>query len=39
MTDFGMSKQDFAKERSCCDQIAALRIIAEQTLEWNTGFL
>ena len=31
MTDFGMSKQ-----RSCCDQIATLRIIVEQTLEWNT---
>ena len=27
----------FRKERSCCDQIATLRIIVEQTLEWNTG--
>ena len=28
---------DFRKERSCCDQIATLRIIVEQTLELNTG--
>ena len=28
---------EFRKERSCCDQIAALRIIVEQTLESNTG--
>ena len=27
----------FRKERSCCDQIATLRIIVEQTLERNTG--
>ena len=27
----------FRKETSCCDQIATLRIIVEQTLEWNTG--
>ena len=27
----------FRKERSCCDQIATLRIIVEHTLEWNTG--
>ena len=27
----------FRKERSCCDQVAKLRIIVEQTLEWNTG--
>ena len=27
----------FRKEKSCCDQIATLRIIVEQTLEWNTG--
>ena len=27
----------FRKERSCFDQIASLRIIVEQTLEWNTG--
>ena len=27
----------FCKERSCCDQIATLRIIVEQTLQWNTG--
>ena len=27
----------FRKERSCCDQIATLRIIVEQSLEWNTG--
>ena len=27
----------FHKERSCCNQIATLRIIVEQTLEWNTG--
>ena len=27
----------FRKERSCCDQIATLRIIVEQTLEWNTS--
>ena len=26
----------FRKDRSCTDQIAALRIIIEQTLEWNT---
>ena len=26
----------FGKERSCCDQIARLRIIVEQTSEWNT---
>ena len=26
------------KQRSCCDQIATLRIIVEQTLEWNNGF-
>ena len=25
----------FRKNRSCCDQIATLRIIIEQTLEWN----
>ena len=37
MTDFGMGKQVFRKERSCCEQIATLRIIVEQTLEWNTG--
>ena len=28
---------EFRKERSCCDQIATLRIIVEQTMEWNTG--
>ena len=27
----------FRKERSCCDQIATLRIIVEQSLEWNTS--
>ena len=27
----------FRKERSCCDQIATLRITVEQSLEWNTG--
>ena len=27
----------FRKERSCCNQIATLRIIVEQTMEWNTG--
>ena len=27
----------FRKVRSRCDQIATLRIIVEQTLEWNTG--
>ena len=27
----------FCKERSFCDQIATLRIIVEQTMEWNTG--
>ena len=27
----------FLKERSCCDQIATLTIIVEQTLEWNSG--
>ena len=27
----------FHKQRSCCDQIATLRIIVEQTLEWNNG--
>ena len=26
----------FRKERSRCDQTAALRIIVEQTLEWNS---
>ena len=26
----------FRKDRSCTDQIAALRIIIEQSLEWNT---
>ena len=30
-------QEGFRKERSCCDQIATLRIIVEQTLEWNTG--
>lgn len=25
------------KESSCCDLTAKLRIIVEQTLEWNTG--
>ena len=27
----------FRKDRSCTDQIAALRIIMEQSLEWNTS--
>ena len=27
----------FCKERSCCDQIATLRVIVEQTLEWNNS--
>ena len=27
----------FRKEQSYCDQIATLRIIVEQTLEWNTS--
>ena len=27
----------FRQERSCTDQTAALRIIIEQSLEWNTG--
>ena len=27
----------FSKDRSCCDQIATLRIIVEQTMEWSTG--
>ena len=27
----------FCKERSCCDQIATLKIIVEQTLEWSPG--
>ena len=27
----------FRQERSCTDQIATLRIIIEQSLEWNTG--
>ena len=27
----------FRKESSCCDQIATLGIIVEETLEWNTG--
>ena len=27
----------FRQERSCIDQIATLRIIIEQSLEWNTG--
>jgi len=26
----------FRKERSCTDQIATLRIIVEQSLEWNS---
>ena len=30
-------KAGLRKERSCCDQIATLMIIVEQTLEWNTG--
>jgi hypothetical protein len=29
----------FRKDRSCTDQIAALRIIIEQSLEWNTSFV
>ena len=32
MTDFGMSKQDFARRDP-----AVRIIIVEQTLEWNTG--
>ena len=28
----------FRKKRSCADQIASLRIIIEQSLEWNTPF-
>ena len=27
----------FRAERSCCDQIATLRILIEQSLEWNSG--
>ena len=27
----------FRKDRSCTEQIAALRIIIEQSLEWNTS--
>ena len=27
----------FHCERSCTDQIATLRIITEQSLEWNSG--
>ena len=27
----------FRRERSCTDQIATLRIIIEQSLEWNSG--
>ena len=27
----------FRSGRSCCDQITALRIITEQSFEWNTG--
>lgn len=27
----------FRAGRSCCDQIATLRIIIEQSLEWNSG--
>ena len=27
----------FRQERSCTDQIATLRIIIEQSLEWKTG--
>jgi hypothetical protein len=27
----------FRKDQSCTDQIAALRIIIEQSLEWNTS--
>jgi hypothetical protein len=27
----------FRKDRSCTDQRAALRIIIEQSLEWNTS--
>ena len=37
MTDFRMSKQDFAKIDPEINQIAMMRIIVEQTLEWNTG--
>ena len=29
----------FRKDRSCTEQIAALRIIIEQSLEWNTSFV
>ena len=28
----------FRKDRSCIDQIATLRIIIEQSIEWNTSF-
>ena len=28
---------EFRKKRSCCDKEGTLRIIVEQTLEWNTG--
>ena len=27
----------FRKERSCTDQIATLRIILEQSIEWNSS--
>ncbi|VDP42369.1 unnamed protein product [Schistosoma margrebowiei] len=27
----------FRKDRSCTDQIATLRIIVEQSIEWNTS--
>jgi len=30
-------QMDFRKNRSCTDHIATLRIIAEQSLEWNTS--
>ena len=32
-------KSGFITDRSCTDQITALRIIIEQSLEWNTSFV
>ena len=40
-TEVGKTLRDeqegFRQERSCVDQIATLRIIVEQTIEWQTS--
>jgi len=35
-SQFGKQQVGFRKNRSCTDQIATLRIILEQSLEWNS---